>query len=197
MSKQKSANCKPGDKPSTLFSFSASAPGSNEEYHSFMLSCQSERKDEPDQKTMQSMREAAAQNIAKTAGAPVSVDSVVIDQTHGVPLGMQSLKEAAAEISRHRMASNCKRFGYDLKHVTAHNRFRCRYLGGGIDEDGNHVQNPFQEWRGTLSSCDDSIKLPDDVLHDVKRLAWDAAGGDDAKLDISKFHCEIQSLPMQ
>lgn len=188
---KKSSNCKPGEKPKTLFSFSATAPGSSEEYHSFMLSCQTGRDDEPDEATKKSMREVAAQSM-NTSG-----DEVVLNETNAVPLGMQSLQEKAAEISRHRMASNCKPYAYELKHVTAHNRFRCRYLGGGLDEDGRRVQNPFQEWRGTLASCDDSIKVPDDVLLDVKRLAWHAAGGQEAELDLDKFHCELQSLPMQ
>ena len=96
-----------------------------------------------------------------------------------------------------KMASNCGP-DYNLKNITSYNKWTCKYLGKGLDDEGNWVQNPFQEWKGTIASCDhDTIRITKELENDVRKLAYYAAYGDEAKLDMDKFLCTISSVPMQ
>lgn len=98
-------------------------------------------------------------------------------------------------ILKHKMARSCGP-DYNLNKVTNFNKFECRYLGIGELENGKKVKNPFQTWRGTLPSCDDSVVISDELMEDIKIVAYDAAGGDDAKLNLDEFLCNITSLPI-
>jgi len=96
---------------------------------------------------------------------------------------------------KYKMARSCGP-DYNLNKVTNYNKFECRYLGVGELENGKKVRNPFQTWKGTLPSCDDSIVISDELMDDVKFVAYDAASGDDAKLNVDEFLCNITSLPI-
>jgi hypothetical protein len=97
----------------------------------------------------------------------------------------------------HRMARNCAP-RFNLNDVTAYNEFRCKYMGKGL-VDGKMVHNPFKEWKGKLASCDgfrEYMEISDDLMRDIRDFAYDAAGGDEAKLDREMFACQVQSLPL-
>ena len=194
-SKYRSPNCKPDEKPSTLFTFYAqNNKEASHELHSFMLSCQKHDYHTPDRMTLKNMKEVSSAALTKQHAQLVTPEDVKID-AHGMYLGIQGIEQSAAEISKRRMASNCAPH-YNVNHVTAHNRFTCHYLGTGVDDEGKVVQNPFQTWKGTLASCDDGMKISDDVEADIRKLVWHAAGGEEAKLDVDKFICSINSIPM-
>ncbi len=161
-----------------------------------MVSCQKEHLAEPDAETMQNMKDVSSVALAKQHGANIEKDDIKID-AHGIMLGTQTMKAQASEVSKHRMARNCKKTGYNLNNIVSYNKFTCRYLGEGVDDKGRKVQNPFQTWRGTLASCDDTLEISDDVEHDVRMLAWEAAGGAERKMNPDQMMCSIQSLPMQ
>lgn len=197
LSKYRSPNCKPEEKAQTLFTyFARSGKDPAHEFHSFMLSCQPKNQfSHVDMATEDNMKRVAADAISVQHGFDISASDVKID-AHGIALGVQGHKNGASEVSRRRMASNCGPT-WNLNSITAYNRFTCRYLGKGVDENGRIVQNPFQTWKGTLASCDDSLRISDDVENDIRHLAWEAAGGEEAKLDVNQFLCSIQSLPIQ
>ena len=96
---------------------------------------------------------------------------------------------------KYKMAKSCGP-DYNLNKITTYNKFECRYLGVGELENGKQVRNPFQTWRGTLPSCDDSVIISDELMEDVKFVAYDAAGGNEAKLNVDEFLCNITSLPI-
>tara|TARA_B100000945_G_scaffold271800_1_gene233924 strand:- start:845 stop:1408 length:564 start_codon:yes stop_codon:yes gene_type:complete len=98
-------------------------------------------------------------------------------------------------LSKYRMARSCGP-DYNVNKVTSWNKFECRYLGVGEDENGRKIRNPFKTWKGTLPSCNDDIVISDELERDVRELAYHAAGGDEAKLNINEFMCSIQSIPM-
>jgi len=192
----KSSNCKVGDTPTSLFTyFATNKHDLQDEYQATMLSCQSTNLDTPDEETRKRMKVTAQAHFQQDFEHRVEESDIDID-AHGIALGNQGRKKKAADISKHRMASNCGP-RYHLNNVTAYNRFTCQYLGEGLDEQGRKVRNPVQKWRGTLASCESDLKIPDDVEQDIRLLAWEAAGGDEAKLDINQFLCQIQSLPIQ
>lgn len=196
MSKYRSPNCKPDQQPSTLFTFFAkNKQDSNHEFHSFMLSCQAHNLNTPDEVTMKNMKHVSSVKLTKQHGTEVPEADIDVD-AHGIALGVQGLKKSASEVSKHRMATNCAPT-YDLSNVTSHNRFTCRYLGWGEDENGRKVHNPFQTWKGTLASCDTSLQIDDQLENDVRKLAWEAAGGEEAKLNVNEFLCSIHSIPIQ
>lgn len=193
--KYRSTNCKVDQTPSALFTFFAhNQANDTQEFQSFMLSCQKGGIDTPDDDTLQSMKRAASSALSKQTSTDVKESEIKID-AHGIALGVQGVKNSATELSKRKMASNCGPT-YNLNNITNHNRFVCRYLGTGIDEKGRKVQNPYQTWKGTLPSCEDSMEVSDDVEADVRRLAWEAAGGEEAQLDVNQFLCSIQSIPL-
>lgn len=145
--------------------------------------------------TMKNMKTVAATAMANEHGQNIEDDNIQVD-ANGIALGNQGLKQTASEVSKRRMASNCGP-NWNLSSVTAHNRFTCRYLGKGLDDRGRMVQNPFQTWKGSLASCDDGLEIGDDVEADIRKLAWEAAGGEEAKLDVNQFLCSITSIPIQ
>ena len=83
-----------------------------------------------------------------------------------------------------------------MSDVTSYNKFRCNYLGDGVDDNGNVVRNPFQIWTGTLPSCDTSLTVEDELMEDIRTLAWDAAGGEDAALNKDECVCQVMGLPI-
>jgi hypothetical protein len=190
----KSSNCKSDEKATTLFTYHATDNKKNE-FNSMMLSCQASHLDTPDETTLRDMKQIASASINKEYGNYVTESDISID-AHGIALGNQGTKMKASEISKRRMASNCGPT-YNLNHVTAYNRFTCRYLGTGVDERGREVRNPYQVWKGTLPSCDSAVEIGDDLEHDIRQLVWDAAGGEEAKLDVNQFLCSIHSIPHQ
>ena len=98
-------------------------------------------------------------------------------------------------LSKYRMARSCGP-DYNINKVTSWNKFECRYLGVGEDDNGRKIRNPFKTWKGTLPSCNDDIVISDELERDVREIAYHAAGGDEAKLNINEFMCSIQSIPM-
>lgn len=197
MAKYRSPNCTADEKPSTLFTFFAhNDHDTSQEFHSFMLSCQKDHFDTPDDTTLKNMKTVSATAMSRAHHTEVHEGDLQID-AHGIALGAQVVKASASEVSKRRMASNCASGGWKLSDVTAHNRFTCRYLGKGLDDRGRMVQNPFQTWKGSLASCDDGLMIGDDVESDIRNLAWEAAGGEEAKLDVNQFLCSIASIPIQ
>ena len=193
--KYRSPNCKADQTPTSLFTFFAhNQHDKAHEFHSFMLSCQPHHLDTPDDETMKNMKRVSSMALSKQHGKEIDDKDLSID-AHGITLGLQGVKSIASEVSKRRMATNCGPT-YNLNDITAHNRFTCRYLGKGLDDKGRMVQNPFQTWKGTLASCDDTLAISDDVESDIRKLAWEAAGGEEAKLDVNQFLCSIQSLPI-
>ena len=190
----RSPNCAIGEAPTALFSFSATHDDDDRSYNGTMVSCQAHSHDEPDGLTVGRMRRVAAMAMSEKGSAVSPVDVSV--EAHGVALGAHGLQKKARQLAARHMASNCAP-DYRLANVTAYNRFTCRYLGTGLTEDGREVSNPFQTWKGVLPSCDTSLKISDDVEEDVRQLVWDAAGGDDARLDVNKFVCSIHSIPTE
>ena len=195
-SKYRSPNCKASQSPTSLFTFFANnKDDASHEYQSFMLSCQPHNHHTPDSDTLARMKELSASVLSSQHDTQIASTQVHVD-AHGINLGAQGTSAIAAQVSKRRMANNCGP-SYDLSNVTAHNRFTCRYLGKGVDDEGKEVENPFQTWKGTLASCDDTFKISDEVESDIRHLAWSAAHGEEAKLDVSKFMCSIQSIPIQ
>lgn len=190
----RSGNCKPGDKPTVMFAYSAQSMSNPQmEHSSYVLSCQGTDFETADAVTLKTIENQALDKLS--ARFNTSVEDLDID-VQSIRLGHQQVSDAAKDVVKHRMASNCGP-DYNLKNVTSYNKFQCRYLGTGVDDRGRVVRNPFQVWRGTLPSCDNSIEITDDVESDIRKLAYDAAGGDEAKLDVNQFLCTIQSIPFQ
>ena len=180
-----SQNCKIGESPNVLFTFTGiSEDDQNKKYYAIMLSCQKNHLENPDVITMKQM-----QSIANDV---LNVDDVDVI-AHSIPLGHQTTGDSATELRQKKMASNCAPH-YNLNEVTAYNKFECRYLGEAF-VDGVRVHNPFKTWSGTLPSCDDTIEISDDVMSDIRKLAYEAAGGDESKMDVNQFSCSVQSLP--
>ena len=121
------------------------------------------------------------------------IEDEVLVETHGVKLGAQNTRDAAKDVVKHKMASSCGP-DYNLNRITSYNRFECSYIGTGKDDKGRIVMNPFQKWKGTLPSCDNTFEISDELESDVRKLAYDAAGGEE-ELDINKFLCQIISIP--
>ena len=192
----RSPNCKADETATTMFTYFAhDQMNPDMQFTSFMLSCQKSKLDVPDADTMKNMKAVASESISLKHNKPLSEIEVAV-KAHGLSLGTQNLEKTASELSKNRMASNCAPH-YNLNHVTSYNRFTCRYLGKGLDENGKMVQNPFQTWKGVLPSCDRSFDIGDDVEQDVRKLVWEAAGGLDAALDVDQFMCSIHSIPIQ
>lgn len=192
----KSPNCAHGATPTTMFTYIAhDKKHLDHQFHSFMLSCQTTHMEEPDKETLKNMQSIATDALAHKYNESASEINVEIE-ANGITLGSASTKDSASELARRRMASNCAPT-YSLNNVTSHNRFTCRYLGKGLDDKGKWVQNPFQTWKGVLPSCDRTFKIGDDVVEDVKKYVWEAAGGEEAKLNVDEFSCSIHSIPIQ
>ena len=192
----RSTNCAKGQAPTSLFTFFATnQDDSSHEFNGFMLSCQTHDFDVPDSMTLQSIKNVSSTVLSRKHEQNVEQDRINVS-AHGIRLGLHGINKSAEEISRRRMASNCGP-DYRLHNVTAYNRFSCRYLGKGIDDRGREVTNPFKTWKGTLPSCDSGFSIDDSVESDIRKLAWHAAGGEEAKLDANQFLCDIQSIPLQ
>lgn len=183
--KYRSPNCKDDKDETVLFTYFGHTE--NDEYDSTMVSCQTSSFETPDEITLKHMKEVTANELDG------NTDDVLIE-AHSVRLAAQNTKNAAKDVVKYKMASNCAPH-YNLNNVTTYNKFECRYLGTGLTESGKEVMNPFQTWKGTLPSCDNTMEITDDLESDVRKLAYDAAGGDDAKLDVNKFLCSIISIP--
>jgi hypothetical protein len=135
-------------------------------------------------------RSAASQTIQTPSPHVKDINQFALSHEHNRP-------DPKDPIYTRKMASTCGP-DYGLKNVTSHNKWTCHYLGKGLDEDGNWVENPFQTWSGTLPSCDhDTITITKELEHDVRKLAYYAAHGDEAKLDMNRFLCNIISVPLQ
>ena len=193
--RHRSTNCADGEHPTTMFTYFAKTDGTHikDQYQSFMLSCQKKHFEAPDAKTQSSMKSIAAEAMS-SAQYTVSPNDVKIE-AYGVKLGSSNTHAGAKEVHVARMASNCGP-DYKLTNVTNYNKFECRYMGEGIDDDGERVFNPFQTWKGTLPSCDDSVEIGPQLMHDIKKYAYWAADGDKAKLDVDKFMCKVYSVPL-
>lgn len=195
-SKFKSPNCEGRAESTALYSFHATNKNEpSQEMHSFMLSCQADSTGKPDATTMRAMKQVASELMSKEHSKEMCADDVRVS-AQAVQLAQPTLLASATEIATHRMASSCAP-GYNVNGVTSHNRFTCRYMGKGLDEDGNWVQNPFQTWRGSLASCDSSLEISKDLVDDIKKLAWHAAGGADSEMDKDQFLCQVHSIPIQ
>jgi len=95
-----------------------------------------------------------------------------------------------------RMASDCGP-DFNPNQALIINHFECRYVGKGTLPDGRIVSNPNKVWKGRLASChvQDGIAVSDQLMKDVQKYAYHAAYGDEAKLDVSQFVCDIVSVP--
>ena len=113
---------------------------------------------------------------------------------HSMPLAA-SFEALAEEISTKRMAGSCGP-SYDLNNITSYNHFECTYQGTGLDDTGRRVKgSSYQKWKGILPSCDNSVQISDALVADVRKLAWHAAGGKEAQLDVNQFNCRINTIP--
>lgn len=95
-----------------------------------------------------------------------------------------------------RMASDCGP-DFNPNQALIINHFECRYVGKGTLPDGRVVSNPNKVWKGRLASChtQDGLAVSDQLAKDVQKYAYHAAHGDEAKLDVSQFVCDIVSVP--
>ena len=99
------------------------------------------------------------------------------------------------EIMQRKMTSSCAPY-YDLNIVTSYNHYSCSYIGTGIDESGRTVRNPMKVWKGMIASCDNSIEISQETEEDIKKIVFERAGGDDFKMDINEFICNIYGAPV-
>lgn len=95
-----------------------------------------------------------------------------------------------------RMASDCGP-DFNPNQALMINHFECRYVGKGTLPDGRVVSNPHKVWKGRLASChaSDGLAVSDQLMRDVQKYAYHAAAGDEAKLDVSQFVCDIVTVP--
>lgn len=135
--------------------------------------------------------DAVKLEVSAHAQAKLGTGSTTCDYIHPVKVDAKD----DGWISR-RMASNCAPH-YSLSEVRHVNHFKCHYMGEGVDADGKVIKNPYKSWKGRLPSCDDaSLEVSDDVMDDIRSLAYYAADGEASKMDKSQFVCEVMSTPM-
>ena len=186
----RSPNCKDDETPTSMFTYFAHHDNEeeHEEVQSFMLSCQKQVSGGPDDKTLDHMKSVYAKQIEETDLSKVHIHS------HAMKLESTNISDQANKIRERRMASNCHD-GARPSDVTNFNKYTCRYLGVGLDENGKKVQNPFQKWSGTLASCEKSIDISSQTANDIRVLAYDQAKGKEAQLNINEFICDISAIP--
>lgn len=171
-----------------MFSYVAKDKMTENDFSSFIMSCQDESLHMPDTQTLGHMKEVSAEAL-KTEDSQIEIQSV-----DSVPLGRGANELSPDQLSLKRMASNCAP-SFRLMDVTSYNKFTCHYTGSGLTESGQSVVNQYQKWSGTLPSCEGGMELDKSTIQDVKKLAYHAAGGDKAGLDVDKFICKVYSLP--
>tara|TARA_B110000008_G_scaffold18824_1_gene17437 strand:+ start:701 stop:1447 length:747 start_codon:yes stop_codon:yes gene_type:complete len=177
-----SPNCTNDMKPSVMFTFM------QDDFTSQMVSCQTGNLHKPDHTTLDAMKNATADKL--------NIEKKNVDiQTFAVKLEDTSYQEKIKNVLGKKMASSCGP-DYNLNKITSYNRFECHYLGVGEDEKGRKVRNPFQTWKGTLPSCDDDVRISDELEQEIREVAYDAASGDEAKLNVDEFMCRIHSIPI-
>lgn len=99
-----------------------------------------------------------------------------------------------------RMSRSCAP-SYDANNVTEYVRYRCKYMGSGVDDEGKRVRaNPWQEWDGRMAVCNGfdqtGLQISDQVMKDVRDIAYYRAGGQEAGLNKEDFVCQVESLPI-
>ena len=109
---------------------------------------------------------------------------------------IEEKKEDLGWIKR-RMASSCGPH-YHPEDVVAWNEYSCSYEGEGL-VGGKRVRNPHRRWTGMLPDCDaHTFGMSDEVMRDVKLMAYHRAGGPDELLDgPESMHCNVLALPIQ
>ena len=87
---------------------------------------------------------------------------------------------------------------YRCEDVVAWNEYSCSYEGEGL-VGGKRVRNPHRRWTGMLPDCDaHTFGMSDEVMRDVKLMAYHRAGGPDELLDgPESMHCNALALPIQ
>lgn len=134
-----------------------------------------------------------APNLAGAAAA--AVGAIQCDYIQPIALRAAAEQDDDAWMSK-RMASDCGP-DYNPNQALIINHFECRYVGKGTLPDGRVVSNPHKVWKGRLASChaQDGLAVSDQLMRDVQKYAYHAAHGDEAKLDVSQFVCDIVSVP--
>lgn len=161
-----------------------------------MYSCQNSNLDEPDEITLEHMRKLSEDFLFKKTSTVKKVDLNALQYLSNPLINENdSGQDDGKELMKHKMSSSCAPH-YDLKRVTSYNKYSCNYLGTGIDDTGRLVKNPLKTWTGTLPSCDDSVEISENLELDVKKLVYERAGGDESKLNLNEFICNIMSLPL-
>ena len=139
----------------------------------------------------------STKNLCWEADSSISTGSDPVESPKDMHEYKRETPDPKDPIFIRKMASNCSP-DYNLKNVTSYNKWKCNYLGKGLDDEGNWVRNPFQEWKGSIASCDhETIRITKDLENDVRKMAYFAAHGDEAKLDMNQLVCTISSVPMQ
>lgn len=193
MSKFHSPNCDAANsRKRVLYTFEATNDDTGSEMQGMITSCQPNNFETPDTLTLEHMKSLALKHFKDE---DPTADDIVLEYTN-LPLGTQSVADSAKDVVKHKMASSCGP-DFNLNRVTTYNTFQCNYLGTGVDDRGRRVRNPLQTWKGTLPSCDDSLEISDELENDVRKVVYDAAGGEEAQLDIDQFICRIVSLPFR
>lgn len=158
-----------------------------------MMSCQEEQYESPDSTTLDSIVKSCEEYLFDRKGDLTNVNASDID-IKSINLKIKTSGESGKDILEHKMASSCAPH-YDTSKITSYNKYTCNYLGTGVNEHGNIVKNPFKTWSGMLPSCENSIEISPKLEHDVKKLVYERAGGDDYKMNVDEFICNIISLP--
>lgn len=182
-------------KPQSAFLYSCSVDG-QKPISSHLTSC------EPYSGTItQNIRTEIHQHARKEAsslaGANMGTSQGEISCDYIQPIALNdAIKQDDDVWMTKRMASDCGP-DFNPNQALIINHFECRYVGKGTLPDGRVVSNPNKVWKGRLASChnQDGIAVSDQLMKDVQKYAYHAAHGDEAKLDVSQFVCDIVSVP--
>lgn len=109
----------------------------------------------------------------------VNLEAMLAKQRQGIARGMA--RSCAPE--------------YDANAAEISNNFTCTYTGTITDEKGRVGFSPTKVVSGRIFSCDMGLEITDELMEDIKLAAYMKAGGDEAKLDIDAFACNIFSIP--
>lgn len=159
-----------------------------------ITSCQTDELNTPDATTKSYMRQMSEDYIFDATGLITKVND---DDLQYVSVAMQDTVSSTSgeEMMQRKMTSSCAPH-YDLNRVTSYNHYSCNYLGTGIDESGRTVRNPMKTWKGMIASCDNSIEISQNTEEDIKKVVFERAGGDESKMNIDEFICNIYSIPI-
>lgn len=93
------------------------------------------------------------------------------------------------------MASNCKRFNFNLSEITSNNNYACVYHGEQTF-DGVAGRALNEVYRGRLMSCDAGGTDPQTMRDIQTTVAKQVANGSDTPADVNMVQCRYFGTPM-